>query len=219
MKKIANSILFSDSERRILKSLIDRKYGKSTSSVDYESTGGLHDRGIEGDIFLKTGEVISGSTLERLVGLTREKRKANTQTLEKVAKYLDFSSAKGLLDFMERHAGTGRNTDKKFEISDLLRKNHLRLKIGEGKAIVISHLAENVFELVESSKSILRKRDRIYLGELELGRELRILEVKRPENGKLVSMGSYTSGSNNHISEIAVIRPIDPKNEQNELFS
>ena len=56
MEKTANSVLLNNSEKKALKKLIDRKYGKLTTSIDFESTGGLHDYGIEAEIIRHTGK-------------------------------------------------------------------------------------------------------------------------------------------------------------------
>jgi len=63
MEKIGNSVKLNNSEKKVLKKPIDRKYGKVTTAIDFESTGGFSDFGIEASIFTRIGKMLNGSRL------------------------------------------------------------------------------------------------------------------------------------------------------------
>lgn len=206
MKILPNSVLLSTPERRILKALIDRKYGKITSSIDYESTGGLHDRGIEGDVYRHTGKIISGSTLERLVGLTREQRRANMQTIDMVARYLDFPSSRVLLEHVAREAVTRKKTVHQFSLSALLNDHLMVIRFGEDREVHLRHSASNRFEVVRSENSRIRTGDRVELGALGCGEIFRAHNVFRRINEAEQALGTYSSGVENRVREIVFMK-------------
>lgn len=190
-----------------MKALIDNKYGKITTSIDYDSTGGLHDHGIEGDVYKQTGEMISGSTLERLAGLTRDQRKANMQTVGTVARYLDFSSAGALLEYINRQVITRKHIGNRFSISDMLKEHLLVIRFGENKLIELRHLAENRFEVVRSENSRLQLKSIMELRELECGYQFLAVIMRRNTKSQGNTPDWYSSGLKNKVREISFIKP------------
>ena len=97
-----NTYYFTSAEKNKIKKLIDKKYGKNSSPIDYESTSGDNDIGLEAEIYKTTGEMLSGSTLERLVGLQcKENSGVRKSTIKTVIKYLDFQDSRQFIKHIE----------------------------------------------------------------------------------------------------------------------
>lgn len=193
-------------EREILKKLVDEKYGQVSNSTDYEPTSGIYDKGIEGSIYKKTGEKISGSTLERMVGLRgNENRKTNIRTIDIVANYLDFSSGSELLKFISVRAKHKREFTEKFELFSFIKNHFLKVFVGSDKILTLKFLAENKFEVILSVNTILQKKDEILITQLEDHKELIIEKVFRKSNENMINLGGYASGYNNIVLGISII--------------
>ncbi len=205
MKMHGNSILFTDAEREELKALIDKKYGKVSNSADYESTGGLHDMGIEGDVYVKTGEMISGSTLERLAGLTSDKRRAGRTTLSKLAEYLDFSSADTLVRYISRKAVTSKGFGSgDFDFGSLFQKHNLLCMFGGKMEIELKYLAENTVEVIHVQGSVLQEGDKLLLTQLAIDKPLGARQLIRREGTGNHKLGPYTTGFNHPVLHISL---------------
>jgi hypothetical protein len=202
MEKTGNSVQLKDSEKKILKKLIDRKYGKLTTSIDFESTGGLHDYGIEADIFTRIGNTLSGSTIERIVGLTKEHRKIRISSLEILSEYLDFKNVNQLLYYIESNSLKTTIEGAAFDISNFIKNHIIKITFGDNKEISIRYLETTMFDVVFSRNSKLLKGDRIEIKLLELGEELVLGSVHRIKEKKTDNLGPYKSGENNKVKSI-----------------
>ncbi|MCX6325070.1 MAG: hypothetical protein NT144_00235 [Bacteroidia bacterium] len=132
MHQKSNTLYFSLTEKKLIKKLLDSKYGMETSPSDYDTTGGDYDVGVEGHIFQNTGEHISGSTIERLTGLRNEKNTGvSLATLTIVAKYLNFGSTIRLLHVLEIQLASNFKNNGPFDLSGLLEKYTICLKFGD----------------------------------------------------------------------------------------
>lgn len=102
MIKKGNTYYFTPQEKKIIKNLLDKKYGKISSPSDFDSTGGDYDTGVEGHVKACTGKQVSGLTLERVVGLRENEYKGvSITTLQMVAEYLNFDSYERMLVFVQ----------------------------------------------------------------------------------------------------------------------
>lgn len=199
MEKTGNSVQLNNSEKRILKKLIDRKYGKLTTSIDFESTGGLHDYGIEADIYIRIGKTLSGSTIERIVGLTKDQRNIRISSLEILSEYLDFKSADNLLQYIERNS-IKKQSEVSFSLGSFIKSHIIKIIFGENKEISIRYLEANKFEVVLSRNSKLLKGDNIEISQLEIGEEIICKNVNRLK--EINNPGPYRSGDNNSVNAI-----------------
>ena len=187
-------------ERKFLKTLIDEKYGKISTPIDYESTG-EYAEGLEYKILQSTGKRISGSTLERLVGLRPEDRSIRKSTLLIVSKYLRYSSLEALIRKLK--LSDNSNTAKTFEVSEIFKIHLINIEYGKNKAISIRFLADKSFEVVKSRNSKLITKDIIIIDKLEVDYIFECNSVKRMVNAKETELGSYSSNYYNKVSIIS----------------
>jgi hypothetical protein len=187
-------------ERKNLKFLIDNKYGKISTPIDYESTG-EYSEGLEYEILQSTGERISGSTLERLVGLRSEAGAVRKSTLLIVAKYLRYSSLDALIRKLKLSGNT--KTAKIFEISDLFKIHIIKIEYGNNKAISVRFIADKSFEVVASKNTKFTPKDIIVIDKLEVDYCFECNSVKRIINAKETELGSYSSNYYNKVNLIS----------------
>ena len=202
MQETGASYKFTIAERKVIKELIDKKYGRISTSIDYQSYG-EYNSGVEGDIYTYTNKTISGSTLERLVGLrTKEDRGIRKTTLNIISKYLDFSS----IDFfIKKIAYTIKNPNKiitLFELSQVFVKHFTRIEYGTNKEILLRHISLNKFEIIGTRNTKFLLLDIIELQQLEVDLELICRSVERVTKGKYVNLGLYHSSQNNLVRAI-----------------
>lgn len=200
-----NYILFDDKQRKALKSLIDKKYGKITTTIDYESTSNIYDLGIEGTIYKETGERISGSTVERIVGLTSENRKTNIQSIKVIAKYLGFADYEVLLNFLEKSGFDTLSEKRSFDPLIFLRNNSLEIRFKSGNQILIQMLENNMFVVKNQVGTKLHTGDKIEINTLKVNEEFILNYVLRNKNKEIINLGLYKTGYFNPVVEIRVI--------------
>ena len=201
MEKKASSYKLSSSEKAILKKLIDKRYGKITTPVDYESLG-TYETGVEADIFTSTGDTISGSTLERLVGLREESRGVRKATLEIISKYLGRHSLDHLISTIANISRNGLKETVWFSYSDIFKKHILIVNYGEDKVLQLKYSIDNKFQIIKSLNGIFRKGDLVIIEQLEIKAELKFSSSLRTVNRIKVNIGAYHSGSMNLVSQI-----------------
>ena len=201
MEKKANSYILSSNEKAILKILIDKRYGKITTPGDYESLGD-YETGVEADVFTSTGDTISGSTLERLVGLREESRGVRKTTLEIIAKYLGRQSLDHLISTIANYARSGLKEAKQFSCLDIFKKHVLIIKYGEDKVVHLKYKIDNEFKIINSINGIFKKGDIVIIEQLEIKSELKFSSSRRTINRNKTNLGAYHSGSMNLVNQI-----------------
>ena len=202
MEKNGNSVKLNNSEKKILKKLIDRKYGKVTTAIDFESTSGFNDFGIEADIFNRIGKMLSGSTIERIVGLTRDQRNIRITSLEILSEYLDFKNVDQLISYLESNSFKTQSERANFNLNIFMKSHIIKIVFGDNKEISIRYLETNKFEVVLSKNSKLIKGDNVEINQLELEEELVCGSVCRIKEKKINNLGVYKSGENNKVKSI-----------------
>jgi hypothetical protein len=209
MNKKGNTYYFTLTEKRTIKNLIDKKYGKETTPTDYDSTGGDYDMGVEGHIKECTGKQISGSTMERLVGLREKENKGvSIPTLEVLAEYLNYDNYERFLKFLEHYTGIRAKSSIQLEIADIVKQYSIQVIFPDNKTLCLKYLNENKFEVITSLNSKLQTGDRLEVTQLHLEEELICAKVKRKSNNKFNSLGQYKSGDKNPIKSIELIKAI-----------
>jgi hypothetical protein len=207
MIKKGNTYLFTPKEKKTLKYLLDKKYGKVTSPTDFDSTGGDYDTGVEGHVKACTGKQVSGSTLERLVGLRENENKGVLKsTLQIVAEYLNFDSYERMLVFVQQQSTSREKPKKQFNITHIIKQHVIRVQMPSDKLLDIKHLNENQFEVIFSKNLKLLTGDTIEIAQLNINDELICDKVKRNHGKKITSLGQYRSGSQNHILSLELIK-------------
>ncbi|NLD49195.1 MAG: hypothetical protein GX660_18700 [Clostridiaceae bacterium] len=208
MNKKGNTFYFTLPEKRTIKSLIDKKYGHETTPSHYDSKG-YNDYVVENDIEKCTGKHLSGSTLERLVGLREnENNGVSIPTLIIVAEYLNFDNYERFLKFLEHYSGFRTKSSIQFEIADIVRHYSIQVIFPGNKSICLKYLNENKFEVITSINSKLQTGDKLEVTQLHMEEELICAKVKRKSNNKNKSLGQYKSGDKNPIKSIELIKVI-----------
>ncbi len=203
MDKKGNTYYFTLSEKRTIKNLIDRKYGKETTPSDYDSTGGDYDMGVEGNIKECTGKHISGSTVERLVGLREKENKGVTiPTLEIIAEYLNYENYERFLKFLEHYSGLRAKSTIQYDIVDIIRQYTIKVSFPDNKLLILKYLNENKFEVIASINSKLQTGDKLEIVQLHTGEELTCDKVIRLRGDKICNLGHYKSGEKNPVTSI-----------------
>ena len=204
MQVKANTYYFSKAEKKQIKKLVDKKYGKISTPIDYDSSYGEEDMGMKDEIYRLTGKLISGSTLERLVGLTgNENAGVRLSTVEAVSDYLGFSNARQFAKHLERAASYPGPRVKKIDLMGLFKKHVINIGFGLEKYISIRNLSADKFEVLESRDTKIRTGDQIVLLQMEIGDELICSDIIRRTNNRSTSLGRYRSGFINPISTIS----------------
>lgn len=197
-----NTYHFTPAEKRLIKKLIDKKYGKVSTPVDYGTN--INDTGLEADFYNLTGEMVSGSTLERFVGLTgNEKSGFRKKIVEIVIKYLDFNGITQFNKQLEYSLLHPISKTRFFDLNMVFKMHLINIKLENNKTLITRYLNVNKFEIVESYNSKLLIGDIIELNNLEVNEELVCNNVFRIINNKSTEMGRYKSGDNNKVSNIS----------------
>lgn len=206
MKNKGNTHYFTDQEKKSIKYLIDKRYGKVTSPADFDSTGD-YDMGVEGHVKACTGKQISGSTLERLVGLRKNENKGVLKsTLQIVAEYLNFDCYERMLTFVQHQSTIRPKPEIQFHISQFIKEHVIRIQMPLDKLLDIKYLNENQFEVILSKNLKLLKGDIIEIDQLSISDELICDKVKRNHGKKIASLGQYRSGNQNQIISLELIK-------------
>lgn len=201
----SNTYHFTLSEKKKIKKLIDKKYGKISTPIDYETTSGDFDIGLEEDIFKYTRERISGSTLERLVGLTgKEKTGSREITVEIVSKYLGFHNLKQFCKQIEYSISHPEPSSGNLNFKSVFKQHLINIQFGIDKAITTRYLNTNRLEILSSINNKFLKGDSIELSTLEIDEELICTSVSRFVKNEIIQLGSYKSGDNNKITSISL---------------
>ena len=204
-----NTYYFTKPEKNKIKKLIDSKFGKISTPIDYDTTGGHYDLGIEADIYLKTGEKISGSTFERLVGLTGDSKiGVRKSTLEILIKYIDFKDFKQLSRYLEYSINYYNKSEKEIQLDNLYKRHIIKIEYGVNKFIKIRFIASNEFEVIDSRNTKIERSDKLVIVKLEVEEEIICDNVLRKRNKKMISLGGYKSGENNKVSNISFSKKI-----------
>jgi hypothetical protein len=201
-----NTHYFTPKQKITIKNLLDKKYGKITSPTDFDSTGD-YDTGVEGHVKACTGKQISGSTLERLVGLREnEKKGVSKTTLQIIAEYLNFDSYERMLAFVQQQSAFGSKHKEQFNITQIFKQHAMRVEMPSDKLLDIKHLNENQFEVIFSKNLKLLNGDIVEIAQININDELICNKVKRNCGKRVASLGQYRSGSNNHILSLELIK-------------
>ena len=208
MEKTSRSYIFDKQERKIIKLLIDKMYGRISTAIDYKSEGD-YDIGLEVKILSKTGEFISGSTLERLVGLLPKEinRGVSFKTLDVISAYLEFKNTKQFLYRVEYLLKNPNKKLRKFRLADIFKIHITKITLENKKELLLRYLpAIKSFEVIGGENIKFIVHDIIELSLLEIGEELMCKKTERIVNKTKKQLGPYKSGSQNMVIDISFIK-------------
>lgn len=142
------------------------------------------------DIESATGEHIGVNTLKRLLGFIADERSPRTSTLDIIARYLGYSDWDSL-EFVEgnRSNSSFSNRDECLACS-LGQGQRLAISYPPNRNLIIEHLDENRFRVIESLNSKLLEGDMLTLTHIVRHYPLLVAEVIR--NGE--NFGAFTAG-------------------------
>ena len=193
MKLIKNKKVFTTQYRTELKKLLDKKYGIETTTKHYRDDNGLHKQ-----IYNKVGEYIGGSTLERLVGLTKTDVYPSKGTLNIVAQFLDFKSAEHLLKILDYKTSNLKDDDNGFRNNNLFKEHNLLIELKNTKSVVLKCNYDNNYTVIKSKNIKLLPKDNIELSLLKIGSTFNCCSVKRKKK-TIVFLGGYSSNDSTVI--------------------
>lgn len=205
MKETSRSYVFNEQERKIIKELIDKVYGRISTAIDYISEGD-YDSGLEGDIFFKTKVRISGSTLERLVGLLPKEmdRGISFRYFDVISSYLEYRDTKQLLHKIEFLINNPNKKLREFKLNDIFKIHITKITLENNKELLLRYLpARKSFEVVGAKNIKFKVHDIVELSLLEIGEELMCKQTERIVNNSKKRLGSYRSGYNNKLIDIS----------------
>ena len=204
MEKTSRSYVFDLKERKIIKQLIDKKYGKISTSIDYVSEGD-YDFGLEAEILLKTKERISGSTLERLVGILPKEitRGISFSKFNIISNYLEFKNTNQFIKRIEYLKENPNKKKRKFQLADIFKIHITKIKLENNKELFLRYLpAIKSFEVIKAKNIKFFAHDIVELSLLEIGEEFRCKNTERIINNSKKKLGQYKSGYNNKVIDI-----------------
>ena len=203
MKRKGNTFYFTPTEKKIIKNLIDRKYNKTTTPVDYDTNS--DNPTVEKDVRETTGKNVSGSTLERLVGL-RENKGVSVNTIEIVSEYLGFRNLDSLIKYIDFYPNRKNKSGIRFSISDIIKPHLIRIDFSNDKQLAVFFLQDNTFCVEAVLNLLLEPADKLEVRQLTIGEELICDKVIRYSNGTALTLGHYKTGGNNKIQRIEILK-------------
>lgn len=201
-----NTYYFSKTEKNKIKKLIDKKFGKISTTKDYRKIYDDYDPALVAAIH-QVSEKISGSSLERLAGLTGSENKGvRKSTLEIVVRYLDFQNIEQFLKHLEYSLLHPDSSNQTFNFNSVFKNHLIEIKFGDNKVLTSRFFSVNKFEILNSSNSKIIAGDIVELSQLEVGEELICRNISRVKNRRTVILGTYNSGQNNKVSQISFVK-------------
>jgi len=201
-----NTTIFDQNERRKIKNLIDKKYGKTSIVYDYRpqlTETGEEMSPISEAIYKATGKVVSGQTVERLAGLRPEQvtKGCKNENIVIVAQFLGF---KGYDEFMHYFKTIKEKPEAKFNIQELIKKHLITIEFATNKSLTIRLLTENKYEVTHSRKTKFQLNDVLIIEKFEVGDSFSCEKVERKLDGKTMNLGAYVSNTGNKVVAISL---------------
>lgn len=149
------------------------------------------------DIESKTGQHMGVNTLKRLLGFINDEREPRTTTLNIIAQYLGYDNWESL-ELLDNEAGNSNFNETLTEIHTTQLKHGARIKITylPNRKLVIKHLGDNSFVVLESENSKLHVGDMLRIDHIVRGFPLLVSKVVRNNT----SMGTFTAGKQQGIN-------------------
>ena len=205
MQKKANSYKFSVAEQSVVKRILDKRYGKTTTPVDYGPPD-EYGAGVEAAVYACTGQSLSGSTLERLVGLRSESRGVRKSTLNILATYLGYNSVEGFVKHIVQLSSVSSQICKQFKIDSLLKSHLVKIEFSAKRSLSIRYVSGNIFEVVDIKNTRFEIHDSLIIEQLEVDLSFECRNIERLKNGRRIGIGSYSSGSFNYVKTILLYK-------------
>lgn len=200
MKITKTSTIYSSTERQMLRKLISEKYGKQLIISDCRE-----DSFVCKHIEEVTGEKLGGSTISRITGLdTKYKGGTYNTSIDIVARYLGFKNHIALSKHIKQKLNV---PPKDFSFEDIFHQHIIRIEIAPNKMIELRLLKDGWFEVIKTKNTKFNTDDKLKISNLEIDYSFECEKVTRLENNNEVELGAYTSGNENHVNGISLVKP------------
>ena len=179
----------------IIKQLLEKQLGKEIRySSDFEH--------LSFDIEKQTKQRIGVNTLKRLFGQIEGVNEPRLYTLDIVAGYLNFKNWDELLDSLEEKGNSDFSSIEEIDINNLTKGNKIRFYYSPDREVLIEHIENNQFKVIESLNSKLKAEDIIEVNHFVLKYPLMVNDVKRND----VSLGKFTAGKVSGITKLTIFQ-------------
>ena len=154
------------------------------------------------DIEQKINQHIGVTTLKRLLGFVEGVKQPRWSTLDIVAQYLGFASYYKLLkSLVSRDNISGFEEIEELRADSLHNGDRLVLTYSPERRLMLEHIAENRFRVIESGNGKLEDGDEIAVNCFLLHHPLYVTEVVRNGN----PLGSYIAAKISGLASITVL--------------
>jgi len=204
----------SSSDKKHLKKLFDQrlasldKYYKNreTTPTDFDDDGAIPGFALQ-KFREVTGGSISGSTLERILGLQGGASKPQRGTLIQLLKFLNIKTPEDLYAYLNKQRKrVKKKTEQPFSLKVLFEKHDLRIVFDSTGSITIKRYMNDVFIIVVSQNTKFQKKDIITISQLSIDQELLCSDVKRlQDDNQYMDLGGYHSG--HYVLKIELLKP------------
>ena len=161
----------------IIKSKIEEQYGsKIRYSRDCDA--------LSANIFDKTKQTVSGSTLKRLFGFVKGTQEPRTYTLDMIAEYLGYNSYDELLKEFNDNSNSEFNQLQEIIANTIKKGQKIRFNYEPNREVIIECTDKKIFKVIKSVSSKLKLNDSIKFTNIVRSYPLFISEVIR-ENQNL----------------------------------
>lgn len=180
--------------REILTRLLAEKAG-----YDITTTHGAAN--LQKDLEIATGEKLSVNTLKRIVGILPYDGELRESTVDILADYLGYKSAKELNAIIEKGSSDFSLPDNYIDATKQREGMVFRIEWAPDRKINIRHKGEGEYTVMESVNSKLRAGDLLKLEYISEGLPFIVKEVIRDG----VSLGPYTAASETGVKNVTPI--------------
>ncbi len=204
MKIKGKGYILTPAEKAIIKTHIDKKFGKKTNSTNYRSSS-PEDKRISIKIEKVTEKPIKDSTLGRLTGVDKYSGATSASSLDIVAEYLDFKDGKALLNSISETLRI-KEEGNSFNVKTLFRNHNILIKTQSGKSIKLEYLSGKFFiiKAIENS-SYLEQNDKLEIKTLEIGEKFICSDVVREKEETILNKDNDEEKINKiHLGEFRI---------------
>lgn len=156
---------------------------------------------LRNDIEAKTGEALSLNTVKRLVGILHYDSEPREITLEIIARYLGYDNWEQIKGVIQNKISEFNVAQGFIDLKELPNGTKVEVKWNPGREILLTHINEDMYEILNANNSKLQKGDHLHLSQIAEGFPFMTKEVIR--NGIL--LGSYTAAKVEGVTSIKVI--------------
>lgn len=144
------------------------------------------------DIESKTGQHMGVNTLKRLLGFIDDERDPRITTLNIIARYLGYDNwdALKLIDNEKGNSVFDKTLDE-LQSTQLMIGTMIEITYRPDRRLVIKHICNNSFEVIESENSKLLEGDMLQIDHIVRGYPLLVNKVEREGT----SLGTFTAGN------------------------